>query len=145
MSSTQSIFTCCPSLHRLLLLVSMSWLINCSMQPNSILAKKAWSLVLKDLQFFVDHGNRKKMYFDEVSFVLWHRLITDHCRRTDGHPSLPKVCSPTAQMPWLMSRMNMWVLLVSDTERQTQYWYFRITTLCSILTARISRKLSAVA
>ncbi|KAF5354952.1 hypothetical protein D9756_005421 [Leucocoprinus leucothites] len=28
-------------------------------------AKKAWPLVLKDLQFFIDHGQGKKMYFDE--------------------------------------------------------------------------------
>ncbi|KAL9712002.1 hypothetical protein Ac2012v2_005078 [Leucoagaricus gongylophorus] len=28
-------------------------------------AKKAWPLVLTDLQFFIDHGNGKKMYFDE--------------------------------------------------------------------------------
>jgi len=40
------------------------------MQQNSILAKKAWPLVLEDLQFFVDHGDKKKMYFDEVSFIL---------------------------------------------------------------------------
>ncbi|KXN85317.1 hypothetical protein AN958_11417 [Leucoagaricus sp. SymC.cos] len=28
-------------------------------------AKKAWPIVLKDLQYFIDHGKGKKMYFDE--------------------------------------------------------------------------------
>jgi len=40
------------------------------MQQNSILVKKAWPLLLEDLQFFVDYENRKKIYFDEVSFIL---------------------------------------------------------------------------
>ncbi len=30
------------------------------------LAKNAWPLVQTDLQWFIDHGNGKKMYFDEV-------------------------------------------------------------------------------
>jgi hypothetical protein len=28
---------------------------------------KAWPLVLQDLQFFIDNGKGKKMYFDEVT------------------------------------------------------------------------------
>ena len=29
-------------------------------------ADQAWPLVQRDLQWFIDHGNGKKMYFDEV-------------------------------------------------------------------------------
>lgn len=32
---------------------------------NSI-ANNSWPLVLSDLQWFIDHGKGKKMYFDEV-------------------------------------------------------------------------------
>jgi len=34
---------------------------------NSI-ANESWPLVLDDLQWFIDHGKGKKMYFDEVGF-----------------------------------------------------------------------------
>lgn len=32
----------------------------------AFLAKNAWPLVQTDLQWFIDHGKGKKMYFDEV-------------------------------------------------------------------------------
>lgn len=34
---------------------------------SPIKARNAWPLVLTDLQFFIDNGKGKKMYFDEVS------------------------------------------------------------------------------
>jgi len=33
----------------------------------TVIADKAWPLVMADLQWFIDHGNGKKMYMDEVS------------------------------------------------------------------------------
>jgi hypothetical protein len=34
------------------------------------IGNKAWPLVLQDLQFFIDNGKGKKMYFDEVIAVF---------------------------------------------------------------------------
>lgn len=33
---------------------------------SSCAADKAWPLVLNDLDWFIEHGDGKKMYFDEV-------------------------------------------------------------------------------
>ena len=35
-----------------------------------MLANQSWSLVLNDLDWFIEHGAGKKMYFDEVSYRL---------------------------------------------------------------------------
>lgn len=44
------------------------------------IADKAWPLVLEDLNWFIEHGNGKKMYFDEVRRVCalqeFHRPLT---------------------------------------------------------------------
>ncbi|KAF8622756.1 hypothetical protein AX15_006846 [Amanita polypyramis BW_CC] len=44
-------------------------LINIHMLPffsaQASIANRSWPLVLKDLQWFIDHGNGKKMFFDE--------------------------------------------------------------------------------
>lgn len=51
-------------------------------------ADQAWPLVLQDLQFFIDNGSGKKMYFDEVSHarVLCQsgRPLTCSFHRTAG-------------------------------------------------------------
>ena len=43
-------------------------------------ADQAWPLVQRDLQWFIDHGNGKKMYFDEVRRPL--------ASRPDQHPDI---------------------------------------------------------
>ena len=35
-------------------------------------ADQAWPLVENDLNWFIEHGNGKKMYFDEVSTAFRH-------------------------------------------------------------------------
>jgi hypothetical protein len=40
---------------------------------NAVVANKAWPLVAADLQWFVERGNGKKMYMDEVS-ISWRPL-----------------------------------------------------------------------
>jgi len=37
-----------------------------------ITGDKAWPLVLNDLNWFIEHGKGKKMYFDEVR--IYHKM-----------------------------------------------------------------------
>lgn len=59
-------------------------------------ADQAWPLVLQDLQFFIDNGSGKKMYFDEVSHarVPYVSPATYVFTSKNGWPS---VTSPSVQ------------------------------------------------
>ena len=42
------------------------------------IANNSWPLVLNDLNWFIQHGNGKKMYFDEVRrFIVFHTSCFD--------------------------------------------------------------------
>jgi len=52
-----------------------------------ITGDKAWPLVQKDLNWFIEHGRGKKMYFDEVRvYHQMHAVVHRGCAcRMDGH------------------------------------------------------------
>lgn len=60
-------------MHRPPVLVSHLLLqINAISHQMLVVANNSWPLVLTDLNWFIAHGNGKKMYFDEVSLIQRH-------------------------------------------------------------------------
>ena len=67
--------------------------VNLSLRPL-ITGDKAWPLVLNDLNWFIEHGKGKKMYFDEVRVYHKMHAVLPRQRLQNGWPS---VTSPGVQ------------------------------------------------
>lgn len=79
---------------------------------RTLKANNSWPLVLSDLQWFIDHGKGKKMYFDEVEEGrILFSTFSDDVYRTAGPLSPPRMYSQIALMQWRMSKMRRFVLL----------------------------------
>lgn len=78
-------------------------------------AKASWPLVQTDLNWFIQHGNGKKMYLDEVC-PCCEVVGTEADRIPDrmaGLPSPLRVYSQTAQMLFQTFKTNRYVLCLS--------------------------------
>jgi hypothetical protein len=72
-------------------------------------AKNSWPLVQRDLDWFIDHGDGKKMYFDEVNHLasISHETWAERVYyRMVGRPGRQKVFKTTVSMLLRMLRMN---------------------------------------
>jgi len=91
--------------------------INIHMLPffsqNASIANNSWPLVLNDLDWFIDHGKGKKMYFDEVCCnPLRYTFSGDQSYpRMGGRLSPPKTFNRTVQTLLQISRTNMSVTI----------------------------------
>jgi hypothetical protein len=65
---------------------------------HSIVANNSWHDVLNDLNWYIDHGKGKKMYFDEVRRLVFTKRPSHTSDRMAGHRSRLRVFRITASM-----------------------------------------------
>ena len=114
--------------------------------PNATTGAQAWPLDVTDMDWFIQNGNGKKMYFDEVEHftMSWLFLLSITRLRMDGPLSRLQVFSPTARTRSPVSAVNKYVardrsLTLADGA------ICRNIIRCLTATVRISRRRPAAA
>ena len=149
---TRSISTCFHSLQvtpqpvRIYPTLSMPFIPTPSYVRPLPLGSRAWGNVLTDLDFFIQNGNGKKMYFDEVKYLS--TLVTTfsrlsiclfRTRRMAGLPSRILEWSPTLTPPSPVSAASKNILPSSTPTAPTSRLSLAVALVGSLTFIRTHR------